>query len=117
MGRLVGLAHFHSEDALSEEKADSSNIRKAKGGEESTEGDAITNCQVTIAQRMQQKFEGRILRRTINSLNWKKEPLIALPPYEEILVVVRPTSREMEIIAELADRVKERYALESFILN
>ncbi|RDB15031.1 Protein CHROMATIN REMODELING 5 [Hypsizygus marmoreus] len=115
MGRLLGLPHFHSEDALSEEKADSSSLRRAKdgGSEDSAE---MRERQVMIAQRMQQQFEGRILRRTVNSLNWKKEPLITLPPYTETMVVVKPTPREMEIITELADRVKESVSTSNGVL-
>jgi hypothetical protein len=111
MGRLVGLRHFLSEDALAEEKADASKIRRAKGGDAEDgplEDDSPISYQIVVAQRMQRQFEGRVIRRTIDSVDWKKEPLISLPPYKEVMIIVTPTPREMEIIEELADRVKER---------
>lgn len=110
MGRLLGLTHFLSEVAYSEEKDDSTLIRQTKRliSEESDDNDALKECQVTIAQRMQEHFANRILRRTAASLDWKSNRLITLPPYEDIPVIVRPTLREMEIITALADNVKER---------
>lgn len=107
MGRLVGLPHFLSEDAMSEEKADTTTIRRAKG--DTPESQVAENiCQVQIARRMQAQFDNRIIRRTISSLDWEKKALITVPPYEERMMVVKPTLREMEIITDLADRVKER---------
>ena len=110
MGRLVGLEYFFSQEAYAEEKADTSEIRKARGlASDNDEGsDGVTDCQKLIAKKLQLRFDGRILRRTTSSLDWEKNPLITLPPFQEFAVVVRPTPREMEIISELADRVKER---------
>lgn len=70
--------------------------------------DAVKRCTVAIAQRMQGHFSRRILRRTVGSLNWKREPLISLPPYQDIPIILKTTAREMKIISDLADRVKER---------
>jgi TATA-binding protein-associated factor len=109
MGRLVGLSYFLSEEALVEQKADATSIRRMRvDTDDSTEGSSAKDCQIAIAQRMQARFDGRILRRTGDSLDWKKRPLVSLPPYEETMVVVKPTAREMEIISQLADGVKER---------
>jgi hypothetical protein len=112
MGRLVGLDHFLSQEALMEEKSDANEIRRAKGlASDSIEDEADSaakDLQRTIAQRMQQQFDGHILRRTPESLDWLKKPLITLPPYKEVSVVVKPTAREMKVISELADHVKER---------
>lgn len=117
MGRLLGLPFFLSEEALTEEKADASDIRRAKAesGGDLLEGDPTTECQMVIAQRMQRQFEGRILRRTIDSTDWKGERIIQIPPYEEIMVIVKLTAREMEIITELADSVQERFATYLFL--
>lgn len=113
MGRLVGLPYFLSEDAYDEEKTDARNIRKAKGGDfedGAFETDPSKEVQMFISQRMQYQFDGSILRRTLNSLKWNGEPLIVLPPYDEIMLVVKLMDWEMEIITELADRIKERCA-------
>lgn len=110
MGRLVGLEYFFSQEAYAEEKADASEIRRARGLASDVDegGDGATETQKLIAVKLQHRFDGQILRRTTSSLDWQKNPLITLPPFEEFAVVVRPTPREMEVISELADRVKER---------
>jgi TATA-binding protein-associated factor len=111
MGRLVGLEYFFSEEAFAQEKTDAKDIRRARSSaSEGDEDDEVQDCQRLIAQRIQQRFQGHMLRRTTGSLDWKQQPLINLPPYQEQAVVVKPTEREMSIISELADRVKERYA-------
>lgn len=111
MGRLVGIPFFHSDAALSEEKADSSAIRRAKNCSADLDvvTQAVQECQATIALRMQGQFEGRILRRTGESVDWRDQPLISLPPYEETMVIVTPTAREMDILSVFSDDVKERY--------
>lgn len=111
MGRLVGIPHFFTEQARAEEKADAAIIRRAKGDEDIDGAVELDPTVVAIMQRLQHQFERRIIRRTKDSLDWKGEKLIPLPPYEEHLVVLKLTPREMEIISELADKVKERYVL------
>lgn len=115
MGRLVGLPYFFSQEAFGQERTDSSDIRRARSSasaaDVSSGDEEVQACQRLIAQRIQQQLDGHMLRRTTGSLNWKQEILINLPPYKEIAVVVKPTEREMTIISELADRVKERYIL------
>ncbi|KAF8155458.1 hypothetical protein B0H34DRAFT_675656 [Crassisporium funariophilum] len=64
-------------------------------------------CHIEIAQRMQTHFTNCILPHTGNSLNWKGEKLIDIPPYINIPVIVKLTARKMEIISKLADNVKD----------
>jgi hypothetical protein len=112
MGRLVGLPHFFSQIALDEEKSDTSSIRKARGSdyeEAALNGDELVECQMSIAHRMQKQFQGRVLRRTIDSKDWEKKTLIPIPPYEEFRLVVKLTEREMDILTALSDDVKDRY--------
>ncbi|KAF8057085.1 P-loop containing nucleoside triphosphate hydrolase protein, partial [Lyophyllum atratum] len=116
MGRLIGLPHFHSDAALKEERADVSTLRRAKGNNSEDMDEAIKTCQLEIAQRLQAQFEGRILRRTIDSLDWQRKPLISIPPYEEFLVVVQLTDEEMEIITELADGIKKSVSASNGVL-
>lgn len=113
MGRLLGIPHFLSMDALLEERADTTTIRKAKSSEGNEDGQASRHVQSEIALRMQRKFEGRIIHRTISSKDWQGEDLIKLPGYDEVLLVVKPTTREMEIISEHADNTKESYVVSS----
>lgn len=115
MGRLVGLPHFMSEAAFIEEKNDAADIRRTKR-DQAEEFDALTFednpltklAQVKIALRIQEQFEDRVIRRTIDSLNWKGEPLINLPPYTTIMIHLDVTEREMQVIAILAEQVRER---------
>ena len=111
---MVGIPHFLSPKAYEEEKNDLSLIRQAKNSvseevDNPEDAEAVRACVIGITQRMQAHFKDRIIRRTADSLDWKNEPLISLPPWKEIMVIVKITSREMEIISELADSVKERY--------
>lgn len=110
MGRLIGLPHFLSDDALDEEKSDATAIRKAKDSEAndaSGETSQVFEVQAQIALRMKNQFNGQIIRRTSSSKDWEGKDLIALPGYDEHLLIVEPTDREMEIISEHADNVKE----------
>jgi TATA-binding protein-associated factor len=109
MGRLLGIPYFLSEEALNAEKSDLSSFRHAKrNSPEEFADQAVRECQVAVAQRLQTHFTGRILRRGVSSLNWLGAFLISLPLCQEIFIQVKPTAREMEIISELADRVKEK---------
>lgn len=108
MGRLVGIPHFFTEEALAEEKADAATIRRAKADDDVDGVVELDPSVVAIAQRMQRQFQGRIIRRTKDSLDWKGEKLIPLPPYKEHLLILKLTPRETEIVSELADKVKER---------
>lgn len=112
MGRLIGIPYFSSDAAFVEEKSDASTVRRSKGIDPDAPIDqASVNCLVLIARRMQRQFEGRVLRRTIDSLDWRGQRVIDIPPFEEITVVLKLTTREMDIISELADSVKERSVL------
>ncbi|GLB33117.1 putative helicase [Lyophyllum shimeji] len=119
MGRLLGLPHFLSEKALLEEKADMSSIRKARTDamDAPDEEKAVRECQRLSALRIKLQFEGRILRRTRDSKNWLGKPLIVLPPYEETLVVVKTTARELEIITEHADKTKPSASASNSVIH
>lgn len=58
---------------------------------------------VGIVTRMQKQFDGRILRRTAESVDWRGQPLIDLPPYQQIRAYLTLTEQEMAIIIELAE--------------
>lgn len=132
MGRLCGIPYFLSEEAYNDEKQDAKNLRRAKKElaeiqaewpEDAKDGDSteykddgkavevtenpLKLCQIQIAQTHQQRFDGRIIRRTINSRTWDNKPVLALPPCINILGVVELTQREKDIITVLSDNVKE----------
>lgn len=72
--------------------------------------DPVRICYTTIARRMQDQFDGRILRRTVTSLDWEGNPLIKLEPYQTVTVMLRLEKREMEILEHLAAKVRKTSA-------
>lgn len=116
MGRLVGVPHFFTPDAHQEEKTDAARLRKAKKEmpedynplEDDGEDDPVKACQVSIAQRMQGQFQGRVIRRTIDSKDWEGRMLLNLPPYRAQHAILDLTPREMAIISAKAEAVKDQ---------
>ena len=116
MGRLVGVPHFFTPDAHQEEKTDAARLRKAKKEmpedynplEDDGEDDPVKACQVLIAQRMQGQFQGRVIRRTIDSKDWEGRMLLNLPPYRAQHAILDLTPREMAIISAKAEAVKDQ---------
>lgn len=81
MGRLAGIKHFLSQDAWAEEKADSADLRRAKkDAADEQVNDSLKRLQVEISLRHQSRFEGRLVRRTVDSKDWEGKVLIDLPP-------------------------------------
>jgi len=98
MGRLVGIPYFFTDDAHEEEKHDFSFLRRAKTDEErrrrqnaqdssqessskSDGEDQYKALQVQIALRIQSQFEGRVIRRHKESLDWEGNVIVPLPDY------------------------------------
>ncbi|KAF8951749.1 P-loop containing nucleoside triphosphate hydrolase protein, partial [Flammula alnicola] len=114
MGRLTGIPYFLTEAAFHDEKEDMRNLRRARKDlpddydplEENDE-DPIKLCQVVIAQRMQQQSQGHILRRTIDSKNWKGKALVPLPPCTTIYGYLDLTAREVTIITANGQSLKD----------
>ncbi|TEB03945.1 hypothetical protein FA13DRAFT_1569793, partial [Coprinellus micaceus] len=108
MGRLVGLPYFSSENLFDQERQDLADLRRAKIAklEESSEGDEDADesqCpvrleQTAIAKRIQEKFDGRVIRRTAASLKPDGTPLIDLPPLTVVHAFLQLTQREIDII-------------------
>jgi len=72
--------------------------------------DHVKLCQVLIAQRMQTQFESRIIRRTIDSLDYENKPILNLPLCHKIYGVLQLTERETVIMSTLVKYVKDRCA-------
>lgn len=117
MGRLTGVAHFFSEEAHQEEKSDAMNLRRSRkeqlqddyddGENGNDDDDPIKLCQYLIAQRMQNQFQGRVIRRTIDSKDWQGQSLLKLPPYKSIHAILDLTERETALIAAKAEEIKD----------
>lgn len=107
MGRLVGIPHFMSTQAWHEQLSDTNNLRRARQDREDSaeaippDQDPVRSLQVTISERMQSKFEGRVIRRTAQSLDADGTPLITLPPLSIIHGVLKLSQRELEILESI----------------
>ena len=116
MGRLIGLPHFRSKQAFAEEKQDIIELRKARGELSQNydplnpdEDDPIKERQVKIAERMQQQFEKRIIRRTIDSVDWTGAALNPLPlACHSAIVLLDLADWDIKIIDYLAGQVKAK---------
>lgn len=104
MGRLIGIPHFFTAEAYEEEKQDIRDIRQTAFDPES-----MKLLQVQIAQRMNETCKGHIIRRTANSLDWKGDPLIALPPCHIIEAYLDLTEREADIINNSLSDLQDEY--------
>jgi hypothetical protein len=123
MGRLTGIPFFLSSAAYQEEKDDVRTLRRAREGkdlpvdddddalEENDQGN-VKGLQVAIAQRMHRQSEGHILRRTVESLDWKGNTLVPLPPCETIHGYLDLTERELKIITANGQSLKDRSVVE-----
>jgi len=114
MGRLIHVPFFLTKCSIDEEKQDMASIRRTRGSLPAgydplndDDDDPIKKCYTTIARRMQDQFEGRILRRTVISADWEGNPLLKLKPYHTIMVKLRLGDCELEILDHLAAKVRK----------
>jgi len=112
MGRLIHIPFFLMKGSIDKEKQDMASIRHTRSSLplcydplNDDDDDPIKICYTTIAQRMQDQFEGHILCHTVISVAWKGNPLIKLKPYLTIMVKLRLGDHEMEILDHLAAKV------------
>jgi len=118
------LSYFLSEAAWVQEKEDVTNLRRAK--RELSEGlnpeldppvdlddakdvinDPLRNCQVMIATRMNHQFDDRVIRRSLDSLDWKGRQLLNLPECRIVHGRLDGTARETQILRRIAHELKE----------
>ncbi|TFK60185.1 hypothetical protein BDN72DRAFT_779739 [Pluteus cervinus] len=104
MGRLVGIPHFLSELALTEEKADANKIRSVKGNGQDDDK-PVRDCLEEISARMNNQFGNHIIRRGASSKDWEGKPLISLPPCRSIQVNLQLSQWESDIMEQLEDGV------------
>ena len=104
MGRLVGIPYFFTEDALSQEKEDTTAVRRAKKLDD--DGETLLAEQLQAVKRLQGHLKGNFLRRTTESRDNMGNALLPLPPYKEILGIVTLIERETEIIQKRAEEAK-----------
>ena len=91
---------------MQEQKEDMATFRKAKKLDD--DGESLKAAEVAAVRRMQKQFSGHILRRTTDSVDWRGENLLQLPPHKEIVGVLELTERETEIIQKRAEDARNR---------
>ncbi|RXW13276.1 hypothetical protein EST38_g12578 [Candolleomyces aberdarensis] len=112
-GRLANIPYFFSDEIADQLLKDSRALRKAKrekAADESIDDDEcpVRELQQNISRRFQEKFGGRVIRRTAQSLDFEGKELISLPKMKIIHAPVRLTEREIKIIEEyIADNEDE----------
>lgn len=113
--RLSGIPHFFTEDSLEEEKDNSGAIHRAKqhqreefaAAESLDAADHVRAAQITAVLRMQERFNGRIIRQTIDSKEWQGFQILNLLLYKTINAIVRLMEHEMKVIMELVQHAKD----------
>ena len=68
---------------------------------------AYTRALNAWIELLRELYEGYVIRRTINSLDWKGEPISGLPPYHEHALLLRMTEDELHVLSQLAEEVVE----------
>lgn len=109
MGRMLGVAHFLTDESIVEDREDAAVTRRAKKLDD--DGITLRIAQLEAVRRMQKDFAGSILRRTPSSVDWQGDVLLTLPPHTNIIGIVTLTPREMAIINERAETAKARYGV------
>ncbi|TFK16542.1 hypothetical protein FA15DRAFT_607075, partial [Coprinopsis marcescibilis] len=100
MGRTIDIPYFMTEQAHRDSVADATAIRRAKleREEQDPNDDTVSEVQAEICARLRNKFEGRVIRRTSNSLNSDGKPLIQLPELHIVRGGLKLTDRELQIL-------------------
>ena len=104
MARLTGIRHFFSEVSHTEEKEDASCLRRARKLEDG--GEMLSREQSKIVPRLQDHCRGNFLQRHSKSTTPTGCPLLSLPPYHEIIGLLKLTEWEMKIIEDRAEAAK-----------
>lgn len=124
MGRLVGVPHFSTPAAKDEDRDDLRTFRKARREQQEQEqlstsldpmDDKERRAKVEVAKRMQKRFTVFhdqmvlvfIVRRTLNSLNWRGDTLLSLPGYDLYNLLLNLNQREDLLFKDLEEKANE----------
>ncbi|KAG6839498.1 hypothetical protein C0991_002138, partial [Blastosporella zonata] len=92
MLRLVGLKHYFTPECVTEASDDLKALRRAKKLDD--DGAAARAERMKTVTRLQQHSIGHFLRRTTASVDFKGNSLIPLPPYIEIIGILKISDQE-----------------------
>ncbi|KIJ48121.1 hypothetical protein M422DRAFT_248305 [Sphaerobolus stellatus SS14] len=94
--------------AYESEKTFAGELRRAKADDAEEEGDGnVDSCIKEECLRLQSCFDGRILCRMVTSKDSVGNPLVPLLECKRIIVPLRLTKREMGIILQHSEEVKD----------
>lgn len=113
MGRLVNIPYFSSPAALESQQSDATSLRQLRpdildeadslGLQDDDESAKPYKLkQVKIAKRMYKKFEGRVIRRTVNSRGIDNKPLVEIPPAVIKHLIIHLYDHEMKRLKKAA---------------
>jgi hypothetical protein len=100
------VPHFLTSNSIQEQKNDEAAIWKAKKLDDDRQ--ELKVAEVLAVCRMQVQFSGRMLRRTTDSVDWRGNRLLDLPPHKVIIGVLELTKRKMEIIQKRAEDARSK---------
>ncbi|RXW14189.1 hypothetical protein EST38_g11666 [Candolleomyces aberdarensis] len=104
-GRLANIPYFFSDKLAEQLRQDERLLRRARREKQADSIEDEDQCPVrelqqSISRRFHDKFEGRVIRRTAQSLDFEGKLLIDLPEMKIIHAPVRLTEREIKIIED-----------------
>ncbi|KAF9523073.1 P-loop containing nucleoside triphosphate hydrolase protein, partial [Crepidotus variabilis] len=114
MGRLIGIQHFLSPQAFTDEKGWQAMLRRLRRESmddtkaediSATDYDPYKSMQCEIAQKIRVQFGDRLLRRTLKSVDRDNRLLIDLPPLIEETFIIELQAWELLIIDGLTAKV------------
>ena len=107
MGRLVGIPYFFSSDTFSDQQQDAADLHWDKAEKshmgKDRQSDPVKLKQVESSHRMHSRFEGRLLRRTRESIGIDGNPLIQLPTCTIHYIIAKLTPRETKILESVTE--------------
>ena len=130
IGRLLGLEYFETNAekldehrrAFDRAQKKESNLRKEGAGDVTIARAVVKGKTVEDQEREIQDviksfmatirigYDGAVIRRTINSKDWRGSPISGLEPYDEHLIILKLSDEEQECQCALAEAVEEEGA-------
>jgi TATA-binding protein-associated factor len=118
MARILGIPAFLTEQSVEDDADLDRQIRRAKADSAASqvENEAhVLELQKRAINAMHDLWEDRLIRRTIHSKNEKGEVIIDLPPYKDIVGLLKLQDWEREIIEDIAVRAGSKYVFSGLL--
>ncbi|KAK1233548.1 hypothetical protein PQX77_003294 [Marasmius sp. AFHP31] len=107
LSRIVGVQRFFTDEVLSEIKSDSNELLKHRKPTDDDSREALRELQLEITLKYRVWLQPNLLRRTADMLGWDGKPLVGIPDYKEVMLRVKLSQREHDIIEKLLEEAME----------